>query len=321
VAALGEYLFYAATQLDEENADTVWSISPEAVEAIFNQLTIDNDEVSKHYAVKTIENITAQSMSAGILFATLDIATELLGIYNSSTNEGLRISAAISVSHICKLNQIIFPTIFESMTCKQYCVTLCDGPARIQQAFITMLNIALTKPYSRLNDSLMEEPKFKEAMATLLENSNIIIKAKSLLTILLLFKMDPHWIILVDEFKFYNTCDRMSKDYSKYIQYCLLCLIDGVLELMPKILIMIKEDFTKYKKDKNSLDEEESASSKTNSKVMKEAIRKLKPNGGENLKGSMMLIIAVFDLLKSSLFRNKVIMKELIIFIGLILEN
>lgn len=182
-------------------------------------MRIYGDEVAKHYAIKTIENITAQSMSAGILFATLDYATECLGIYNSSENEGLRTSAAVSISHICKLNPIIFPTIFESMSCKQYCVILSEGAPRVQQALITMLNIALTNPYSRLNDSLMEEPMFKEAMANLLENSNIIIKAKSILTILLLFKMNPNWIIVVDEFKFYSTCDRMSRDYSKYIQY------------------------------------------------------------------------------------------------------
>lgn len=68
-----------------------------------------------------------------------------------------------------------------------------------------MLNIALTNPYPKLNDSLMDEPKFKEAMSDLIENSNIVIKGKCILTILLLFKMNYHWIILVDEFKFYST--------------------------------------------------------------------------------------------------------------------
>lgn len=100
IAGLGEYLFYAATQLDEENADPVWTIPPEAVETVFHQLSLDTDEITKYYATKTIENITAQSLSGGILFATLDIATALLGIYNSTQNEGLKISAAVSISHI-----------------------------------------------------------------------------------------------------------------------------------------------------------------------------------------------------------------------------
>lgn len=55
-------------------------------------------------------------MSAGILFATLDMATALMSIYNTTTLENLKISAAVSISHICKLNPIIFPTIFEGFT-------------------------------------------------------------------------------------------------------------------------------------------------------------------------------------------------------------
>lgn len=31
MAALGEYLFYAATQLDDEQADPVWEITDDAI--------------------------------------------------------------------------------------------------------------------------------------------------------------------------------------------------------------------------------------------------------------------------------------------------
>ena len=31
MAALGEYLFYAATQLDDEQADAIWEITEEAI--------------------------------------------------------------------------------------------------------------------------------------------------------------------------------------------------------------------------------------------------------------------------------------------------
>lgn len=181
-----------------------------------------------------------------------------------------------------------------------------------------MLNIALTNPYPKLNESLMDEPKFKESMSFLLENSNIVIKGKAILTILLLFKMSPQWIILVDEFKFYTTCDRMSKDYSKYIQYCLLCLIDGVLELMPKVLSLIKKDFTAYVNDQSVFDNPEDTSL---ARIMREATRKIKPNKSENLHGNMVLVIGVYDLLKSQLFKNKIISKDLIVLIGLVLKN
>ena len=61
IAALGEYLFYAATQLDDEQADPVWEISEDAIQMIIKCLRPNEDETVKFYACKTLENITAQS--------------------------------------------------------------------------------------------------------------------------------------------------------------------------------------------------------------------------------------------------------------------
>ena len=59
IAALGEYLFYAATQLDDESADPVWEISNESIAIIIKSLKIQEDEIVRLYACKTLENITA----------------------------------------------------------------------------------------------------------------------------------------------------------------------------------------------------------------------------------------------------------------------
>lgn len=208
-----------------------------------------------------------------------------------------------------------------------YCAILCDSPQRIQQAFLTMLNIALTNPYPQLNDALMEEVKFKEAMSALLENPYFVIRGKCILTILLLFKIHPYWIVFANSFRFYNSCDRMSRDYSKYIQYCLLCLIDGVIEMIPKILLSIKKDFTKYIKDSSAFEDEEDTVPK---KIMRETAQKIEDNKDgnmmakfriKNLQGHMVLIAAIYDLLRSQLFKNKIISKDLIIIIGLIIDK
>lgn len=63
--------------------------------------------------------------------------------------EGIRISAAIALSHICKLNPKLFPVIFETITPQRFCETLMhgNGQSRVQQAFITMLNLALHNIY------------------------------------------------------------------------------------------------------------------------------------------------------------------------------
>lgn len=146
VASLGELLFYAATQLDDDNTESgaIWEIPESAVNMLVHCLASTEDETVRFYACKTLENITAQSISAGYQFATLKVATLLLNIYHTQTNEVFKTSAAVSISHICKLNTTLFPTIFESIGAKNFSLALADAPARIQQAFLTMINIALT---------------------------------------------------------------------------------------------------------------------------------------------------------------------------------
>lgn len=61
VASLGEFLFYAATQLDDELVDSiaVWEIPQLAIVTITRCLSSNEEEIVRFYACKTIENITA----------------------------------------------------------------------------------------------------------------------------------------------------------------------------------------------------------------------------------------------------------------------
>ena len=59
VASLGEFLFYAATQLDDDQADPIWEIPAGAIVTIIRCLGSSEDEIVRFYACKTIENITA----------------------------------------------------------------------------------------------------------------------------------------------------------------------------------------------------------------------------------------------------------------------
>ncbi len=162
VASLGELLFYAATQLDDETQDggASWEIPESAIQILIQCLNVGEDEIVRFYACKTLENITAQSLTAGCSFATLKVAALLLNIYHTQTNEVFKTSAAVSVSHICKLNTTLFPTIYESLTPHNFSLALAEGPPRIQQAFLTMLNIALTQPYEKLDHCLQEDLQF-----------------------------------------------------------------------------------------------------------------------------------------------------------------
>jgi serine/threonine-protein kinase ULK4 len=72
IAALGEYMFYAATQLDDENYAAVWQLSEHSINLIVKCLKVtEEDDIVRFYACKTLENICAQSTQAGLRFANL----------------------------------------------------------------------------------------------------------------------------------------------------------------------------------------------------------------------------------------------------------
>lgn len=59
--------------------------------------------------------------------------------------EAIRTSAAVALSHLCRLKPQLFTVVFERLTPALFCSTLTDGSPRVQQAFITMLNLALSQ--------------------------------------------------------------------------------------------------------------------------------------------------------------------------------
>lgn len=105
----------------------MWEIPAVAIACLNRCLTSGEDEIVRFYACKTIENITAQSIHAGVSFATLEIATHLLSIYHTTKNEPFKTSAAVSISHICKLDTKLFPAIYETLTPKQFSLALLEG--------------------------------------------------------------------------------------------------------------------------------------------------------------------------------------------------
>ena len=304
VASLGELLFYAATQLDDEQADPIWEIPEVAVLALIKCLDTTEDEIVRFYACKTIENITAQSISAGCSFANLEVVTLLFHIYNTVTEEAFRVSAAVSISHICKLNTTLFPTIFTSLTSKNFSKALLDGTQRIQQAFITMLNIALTQPYQKLDETLQDEDNFHKAISKLIENTQIVIRGKTLLTYLLLFKMNPMWFVIAIELDFYKNIDKLLRDNFKYVQCCLLCMIETVSEMTPTLVTQCQDAFKSALENKGNL-----PPSEANADLSLGIRAVTQRNKGEfsNMRGGLLLMLAFHEMLKSSSFKQKIV--------------
>lgn len=76
----------------------------------------------------------------------------------------------------------------------------------------------------------------------LLEHQHIVIRGKCILTFLLLIKQDFRWMSAIQQdIKFFNELDKILRDNYKYVQCCLLCLADGIQEIVPTIFKTISE--------------------------------------------------------------------------------
>ena len=106
-----------------------------------------------------------------------------------------------------------------------------------------MLNIALTQPYQKLDETLQDEALFHTALSKLIENSQIVIRGKSLLTYLLLFKMNSLWFVIAIELDCYKNIDKLLRDNFKYVQCCLLCMIESVAEMCPVLIAQCSDAF------------------------------------------------------------------------------
>lgn len=216
----------------------------------------NEDDIVKFYACKTVENITAQSISVGTKFANLEFASAFFSLYTSTKNEGIKICSAVTLGHISRLNPNLTWPILEKLTLRHICTSFTDANARIQQVFITMINQYLQSGGSKVYTTLAEESSLIPSLIGLLDHSAVVIRGKCLLTFYLMFKTNLKWMMALSENKFGTVLDRLSRDAYRYVQCCLIHLLDLVTDLIPIILKNVEDELTGLKKKAGSQDEE-----------------------------------------------------------------
>ncbi len=103
MAALGELLFYGATQVDEKVNE--WDLSMNLIHSLLKVLkNTAEDEIVRIYCCKSIENITAQAKEVGLKFAQIDTLMVLVNSFNSTKNESFRTSICCCLHHVVQLN-------------------------------------------------------------------------------------------------------------------------------------------------------------------------------------------------------------------------
>ncbi|CAI2363171.1 unnamed protein product [Moneuplotes crassus] len=315
IAALGEYLFYAATQLDGDQASKVWTISDQTIKTLLDCMGDYQDEIVKFYACKTIENITAQSNFAGIGLATSGICKSLIKAFLSQGKESFVITSAVALSHVVKLSPKLFQIVLDYIPLEDICTILIDNHSKVQQAFLTMLNIALLHKNEALLISVIESAdSLCTVIVSLLESQSLVIRGKSLLSVVLLLKNFPlQWFTLfMNDKKFITLLTRLIKDSYKYVQYGLMHFIDQMNVTIPIILNAIEEDLTYAINmgDTTELDVDPIVET-----VMQ------RRNDFKNVRGHMTLISLLLNVATNQLMKARIISEEFLESIARLLNS
>ena len=242
MAALGEYLFYAATQMDEHQGE--WEIPNSIFSLVIRTSKSADDEALRFYACKTIENICAQSQKAGIKFSVPEVLTNFIGIYASSKHECFRTAAAVAISHIIRLNLSLIPIFCEKFPAKTLITALIEEQSRIQQAFLTIV-LYIYVSESRFSLSLTEDRQFLSNIILLLENSAIVVRGKALLVSYFIVKSNTKSLIKLSELKFFNILEKLVRDSYKYVQNCMCHLLECLGETALQGLKTLYDDIRK----------------------------------------------------------------------------
>lgn len=239
IAALGEYLFYAATQMDESQSD--WEIPATIFALVIRTTKSSDDEAVRFYACKTIENISAQSQKAGSRFSTNEVLITMINIYNSTKYESFKSSASVVISHVIRLNPSTITVFLDKFPVKNISAALSDEQPRIQQSFLTILLYIFVNE-QRPNTQITDDRGLLSNLISTLESSAIVVRGKSLLVLYFILRSNPRVLSRLSEMKIFTILEKLLRDSYKYVQHCMCYLLEILGEIALQGIRTLKDE-------------------------------------------------------------------------------
>ncbi|CAI5516946.1 unnamed protein product [Closterium sp. Naga37s-1] len=225
MAALGEMAFYIATQSPTPAAAAAaaapspasglvvgaaaggggWQLTGTTVTPIMAMLRRGEDEVTMHYAVKTIENIVSEGPAWAARFATQETVGNLCHIFrhSSSRQEHLKLTAGSCLVRILRFAPSWVALVLDRIGPKEVVTALAKAAPREQQLLLSLVNVALAAAAAgqlpaRQMAALTEDKGGLPAVAVgllLQEQATEVLRGKALCCVALLLR--TNWRLLV----------------------------------------------------------------------------------------------------------------------------
>jgi serine/threonine-protein kinase ULK4 len=102
------------------------------------------DDVTQHYALKTIENIASQGGEWAARFTSPEVLDNLCYTFRATAKpENLRATSGSCLVRLVRFSPATIPIVLEKLTFRELVGGLAKGSAREQQVNINLLNMAL----------------------------------------------------------------------------------------------------------------------------------------------------------------------------------
>lgn len=257
VAALGELLYYIATQQagpamcppsQGGHGRGEWSVPTDLGADFARVLKLDQDEICQHYAVKTIENVTMQGEKWGRLFLGTDIVLSLINLSISSTNEFLKSSALHAASRLLAIDRGLCGSFLERFGSQPISRGLAaKSPKRVQSWLNIACILSVNCPVRARSDMLGDQQVVRN-LNSLLEHQSSVIRAKTLLVHVSLFLAEPNHTMHAFGTDLHSYVEKLRDENDKYVVNILDAWDMALTALTPYLVeacLVPKKDHTK----------------------------------------------------------------------------
>jgi len=252
---VGEFLFYAATQEENENKEIpAWEPTGATFTIINRCLNQTNDNITQHLAAKIIDNVTTTTGRYCKKFLTNDTGLGLWNLYNHASNDFERLTASSALAHLSMHSSTVIQHVCNRAGFTHFQKALLTGTQKTQQSFYTMFVMLMSNPsHSKL---MLQDKKFIQKICQDLDSSNYILRGKIYLliadmcmrsTTVLLWVCQNRLLSITekDARRFINVDKKENKEEIQYCQQCLMLMVNNIVNAIPMILT----DFSHLLKD------------------------------------------------------------------------
>lgn len=159
VAALGESLFYVATQASSGEVPASWAVPAVVYQMLMRCLRPDEDPGVLLHAVRTIENCATVPGQHCVALARNEVVLALWALLAHAKQASLRRTCIAAMFHLCCLDPNLLQHLIDKAGVPPLAELLRDANPRVRQAVLSLLLLPFSEeaPLLRAAVALVED--------------------------------------------------------------------------------------------------------------------------------------------------------------------